>query len=68
VKGQKAVTVKDNDKGGVLYVATTGKPFPVQISKAGSGGGKIVFDRWNQAVTLSPPANAINITQLRAGH
>jgi hypothetical protein len=68
VNGKTAVTVNDSVKGGVLYVASTGKPFPVQISKSGSGGGKIVFDRWNEAVTVSPPPNAINITQLRTGH
>lgn len=68
VNGQKAVTVNDTEKGGILYVATTGKPFPLQIAKSGSGGGRIVFDGWNRAVTVSPPPNAINITQLRAGH
>jgi hypothetical protein len=68
VNGQQAITVTESEKGGVLYVATNGKPFPVQISKSGASGGRIVFDRWNQAVTVSPPPNAINITQLQAGH
>src|SRR5207302_7011194 len=48
VNGQQAITVTDSEKGGVLYVATNGKPFPVQISKSGANGGRIVFDRWNQ--------------------
>jgi hypothetical protein len=68
VGGQKAVVVNDLSKGGVLDVASTGQPFPLQISKSGGGGGVITFDRWNQAVSISPPPNAINITQLQSGH
>jgi len=49
-------------------VATTGSPYPVELSKDGSGGGKIVFDKWNKSVTLTAPANAININQLQGGH
>jgi hypothetical protein len=68
VGGQKVLAVNDLAKGGVLYVAATGKPFPVEIARGGANGGHIVFDRWNQAVTISPPLNAINLTQLQAGH
>jgi hypothetical protein len=68
VNGVKAIAVNDVTKGGVLYVATTGKPYPLEIARGGANGGHIVFDRWNQAVTISPPLNAININQLRSGH
>jgi hypothetical protein len=68
VGGVKAIAVKDVTKGGVLYVASTGKPYPLEIARGGANGGHIVFDRWNQAVTISPPTNAININQLRSGH
>lgn len=64
VAGQKAVAVIDTTKGGTLYVATTGQPYPVQVSKKGSQGGRIVFDRYNQSVSLSAPANAIDISKL----
>ena len=67
VAGLKAIAVKDVTKGGVLYVASTGKPYPLEIARGGASGGHIVFDRWNQAVTISPPLNAININQLRSG-
>ena len=56
----------DKTKGGTLYIATTGKPYPVEISKGGSGGGKINFDRWNAAVTVAAPANAIDVAQLQS--
>ncbi|HUA75507.1 MAG TPA: hypothetical protein VL988_12170 [Solirubrobacteraceae bacterium] len=65
VAGQKVVGITDKSKGGTLYIAATGKPFPVQISKTGSAGGKITFDRWNGPVTLAAPANAIDIAQLQ---
>jgi hypothetical protein len=69
VNGQKVVGITDTTKGGTLYIAATGKPYPIEISKNGSGGGKISFDRWNEAVTLSAPANAIDVAQLQAaGH
>jgi hypothetical protein len=67
VGGLKVVAVNDTSKGGVLYVAATGKPFPAAVARSGANGGRIVFDRWNGAVTISPPLNAINLTQLQAG-
>ena len=68
VSGRKAVGVKDATKGGTLYVAATGTPYPLEIVKTGSGSGRIAFDRWNRPVTITPPANAINISQLQNGH
>jgi hypothetical protein len=68
VKGQQVVGVTDTTKGGTLYVATTGQPYPIEITKGGTGGGTITFDHWNESVTLAAPANAIDITQLRSGH
>ena len=67
INGQKAVGVSDTSRGGTLYVAATGTPYPLEIVKGGSGGGKITFDRWNQSVTLSAPTGAININQLQGG-
>jgi hypothetical protein len=66
VNGQKAIAVNDGSKQGTLYVATTGKPYPVQLSKGGSESGKITFDRWNQPVTITAPANAVNLSELKA--
>lgn len=66
VNGQKVVGITDTTKGGTLYIATTGKAYPIEISKGGSGGGKISFDRWNSTVTLAAPANAIDVAQLQS--
>lgn len=66
VNGQKVVALTDTTNHGTLYVATTGKPYPVQITKSGSDGGKLSFDRFNETVSLTPPANAIDISKLKS--
>jgi hypothetical protein len=70
VNSQPAIAINDSSKSGTLYVATTGKPYPIQLSKAGSESGKITFDKWNQAVAIVAPANAVDLSELKAagGH
>lgn len=65
VRGQRVIAVKDTTNGGTLYVATTGKPYPIKVVKNGSDGGQIAFDRFNQPVRLTPPSHAIDISQLQ---
>jgi hypothetical protein len=65
VNGQKVIALRDSTKGGTLYVATTGKPYPVEIVKTGTQGGRFVFDRYDQPIKLAAPANAINLQQLQ---
>jgi hypothetical protein len=67
VDGKKVVAVKDKSKGGVLYVATTGKPYPIQISKSGSTGGKVTFEEWDAPVSIAAPTGAIDIEKLKSG-
>jgi hypothetical protein len=67
IEGQKVIAVSDTTKGGTLYVATTGKPYPIQIAKSGSEGGKITFNQWDVPVTLTAPTNVVDISQLKAG-
>jgi hypothetical protein len=49
---------------GILYIATTGKPYPVELVKHGRETGQSTFTGWNKPITLNPPANAIKVTQL----
>jgi len=65
VSGQQAVGVTDAAGGGTLYVASTGTPYPLEIVKRGAGAGKLIFDRWNQPVSLAVPPNPVNLAQLR---
>jgi hypothetical protein len=66
ISGQKVVAVKDIAKGGTLYVATTGKPYPIQIASSGGGGGAVNFEDWDASVSISPPSNSVNIEKLRS--
>ena len=68
IEGQEAVGVKDLSRGGTLYVATTGKSYPLQITKGGSGGGTVTFNHWNAPVTVTAPANAVDLSKLASGH
>lgn len=65
IEGQSAVALRDKVKGGTLYVATTGKPYPLEIVKGGGESGKVILDRWDQPVKLSAPAGAIEISKLQ---
>jgi hypothetical protein len=67
VNGQAVVGVKDTTQNGTLYVATKGTAYPIAISKSGTGGGSIAFSEWDKPVALTPPANAVDIEQLRKG-
>lgn len=70
VNGQPVIAITDSAKDGNLYVASTGKPYPVQIAKGGSESGTIVFSNWNQPVTITAPSNAVDLSELKslAGH
>jgi len=65
VNGHKVVAVKDATNGGTLYVATTGKAYPVEVVKPGADAGKLSFDKFNESVTVSPPSDSIDISQLK---
>jgi hypothetical protein len=63
--GQPAIAVTSS-KGGTMYVATTGKPYPLQVSKtSGSQSGKVTFSDYDKPFTITAPANSINIDQLQ---
>jgi hypothetical protein len=63
VQGESAVGVRDVTQGGTLYVASTGKPYPLEILKSGSQGGRIVLDDFDKSVSLTPPSGAIDISK-----
>jgi hypothetical protein len=65
VNGQKVIAVTDSSKSSKLYVATTGKPYPIEIAKTGSGAQHVDFDNYDAPVSLTPPAKSIDISQLQ---
>jgi hypothetical protein len=67
VDGQPAIELKEVAKlyTGTLYVATTGTPYPIKLVKTGRETGKTVFSGWNDPVTVTPPKNAVDFSQLQ---
>jgi hypothetical protein len=62
-KGQSVVALDDGKANGTLYVSATGKPYPVALVKTGSDGGAITFGDWDQPVSVTAPANALDFSQ-----
>jgi hypothetical protein len=67
LNGQKVVELKDIKKvySRYLFVATTGKPYPVEILLTGQVTGKTTLSAWNKPVTLTPPPKSIDVSQLK---
>jgi hypothetical protein len=65
-KGQKVVAIKDSARHGTLYVAATGKPYPVAIV-GGADQGTVTFDSWDESVSISAPKGAIDMSKLGTG-
>jgi hypothetical protein len=64
LQGQSVIALKSS-KGGTMYVATTGQPYPLQVSKnSGGQSGTVRFTDYNKPFTITAPANSINIEQL----
>jgi hypothetical protein len=61
--GQKAIELKQTGQlyAGKIYIATTGKPYPIQITKTGRETGRTTFTNWNQPISLSAPSKTISI-------
>ena len=67
-KGRQVVAIRDASDSSKLYVAATGKPYPVALVGGTKGqSGTITFGDWNKSVSLSAPKDAIDISQLGAG-
>jgi hypothetical protein len=67
IGGQAVIAIMSSTQNGILYVATTGTPYPVEATKSASGGGSLTFSGWNQGSTPTVPADAKTITELGLG-
>ena len=67
VRGTKAIGLRDLKQGGILYVALTGKPYPLEITNAGGthGTGRVTFSDFNASLTIKPPRGALDLKQLQ---
>ncbi len=68
--GQHALELQATAKlfKGILYVPTTGKPYPIELTKHGIETGQSTFSEWNKPITLNPPTNTIELSQLEHKH
>jgi hypothetical protein len=63
-KGQQVVEIRDTSDNSKLYVAATGKPYPVAITSSDKARSiMLTFDDWNEPVSLTAPKGAIDISQ-----
>jgi hypothetical protein len=68
IAGQKVLELKEKTKvyEGSLYVATSGKPYPILLVKSGGRErGRTSFSRWRQPVSLSVPSPVVEIGTLK---
>jgi hypothetical protein len=62
-QGQEAVVIRDTSDNSKLYVAATGKPYPLALAGGNKKqSGRITFGDWNKPVSLTAPADAIDIS------
>jgi hypothetical protein len=62
-QGQQAVVIRDTSDNSRLYVAARGKPYPLALAGGNrKQSGRITFGDWNKPVSLTAPANAIDIS------
>jgi hypothetical protein len=62
VNGEPAIAITDSEQGGTLYVATTGKPYPLSVSSKKKG--RFTFNRWDEPVAVVAPKHAIDLASL----
>ena len=66
VGSQKVIAIKDTKSGGTLYIATTGKPYPIELESPNGGKqGTVSFDNWDKTVAIVAPKGAIDISKLK---
>ena len=62
--GTTVIELKD-DKGGSLYIATKGNPYPVALrGKDATSSGNVRFTDWGEAVEAKAPKGAIDLGSL----
>lgn len=67
IAGRKVIEVKEGGRklsASRIFIAASGKPYPVEIIKLGAESSKIDFSGWGEALALSPPQSTIDIASL----
>jgi len=63
IDGEPVIELRTSGKlySGRLYIATTGQPYPLALTKTGKETSDITFSGWDQPVTITAPTNTITI-------
>jgi hypothetical protein len=65
VNGRPVIALTASSKRAVLYVSTSGPPYPIKLVNR-KRKGTITFGQWNGSFALSRPAASIDINNLKA--
>lgn len=63
-EGQPSVAIRDSSQDGTLYIASTGKPYLLEVRATGSQPGQVTLAQFDKQVTLTPPPHAIDLSSL----
>jgi hypothetical protein len=64
VDGAKVIELKD-DKGGSIFIATTGKPYPVALrGEDATSSGNVHFSDWGTTVRTKAPKGAVDLAKV----
>jgi hypothetical protein len=66
LNGQQVIGLHDQVRGGNLYIAATGKPYPIELTNHGKTAAALSFNDFNQPLTIAAPKGARTIAQLEA--
>ena len=62
--GKKVVVITNTKDGSQVYVANTGKPYPLKGQGKTTADGSWAFSDYDKPVTIAPPADSINLDEL----
>jgi hypothetical protein len=64
IHGQQVLALHSMTRGGTLYVATTGQPYPIEVRGSRAHPGLVVFDQYNEPFSLRAPRDALTASSL----
>ena len=62
--GKKVVVITNTKDGSQVYVANTGKPYPLKGQGKTAADGSWAFSDYDKPVTITAPADSINLDEL----
>ncbi len=67
IDGRRVIALNDVSDHGTLYVATTGPPYPIRLTRAGAQGGQLDFGDFGARVRITAPVHVVALSDLTDG-